>query len=134
MGIMKSKIVEHLDRNGFISDYQAGFRGDRKLEENSFIVRYCIEEMYRKGRELVVVAIDFEKAFDSVGRVVLVRAIKFYGCDSKMIDTPRRNKFSGWAVNCLLCRAVEEMVEHFVVECGDLRETREIWSQRGCRC
>ena len=37
-----------------------------------FIVMYCIEEMYRKGRELVVVAIDFEKAFDSVGRVALV--------------------------------------------------------------
>ena len=51
-----------------------------------FIVRYCIEEMYRKGRELVVVAIDFEKAFDSVGRVALVKALKFYRCDPRMID------------------------------------------------
>ena len=34
-------------------------------------------------------------------------------------------QFSGEAVYCLLCGAVEEMVEHFVVECGGLRETRE---------
>ena len=33
-----------------------------------------------------MVAIHFEKAFDSVGRVVLVRALKFYKCDPRMID------------------------------------------------
>ena len=51
-----------------------------------FIVRYCIEEKYRKGRELVVVAIDFEKVFDSVGRITLVKALKFYRCDTRMMD------------------------------------------------
>ena len=74
MGIVKSKIVEHFDRNGLISDFQAGFTGGMRLKKNLFLVRYCIEEMYRRGRELVVVAIDFEKAFDnSVGRVALVK-------------------------------------------------------------
>ena len=28
-----------------------------------------------------MVAIDFEKAFDSVGRVALIRALKYYKCD-----------------------------------------------------
>ena len=57
-----------------ISDYQAGFTGGRRLEENLFIVRYCIEETYRIGREFVVVSlsIDFEKAF-KVERVALVK-------------------------------------------------------------
>ena len=41
----------------------------REHRPKLFIVRYCIEEMYRKGRELVVVAIDFEKAFGSVRMV-----------------------------------------------------------------
>ena len=27
MGLVKNKLVEHLDRNGLISDYQAGFTG-----------------------------------------------------------------------------------------------------------
>ena len=43
MGLVKSKLVEHLERNRLISDYQAGFTGGRRLEENLFIVRYCIE-------------------------------------------------------------------------------------------
>ena len=29
---MKNKLVEHLDRNGLISDYQAGFTRGRRLE------------------------------------------------------------------------------------------------------
>ena len=51
-----------------ISDYQAHFTGGQRLEENLFIVRYCIEKMYRLGMELVVVSIDIGKAFDSVER------------------------------------------------------------------
>ena len=43
-GVVKNRIVQNLDRNGLISDYQAGFTGGRRLEENLFIVRYCIEE------------------------------------------------------------------------------------------
>ena len=60
--------------------------GGRRLEENLFIVRYCIEETYRLSRELVVVLIDFEKAFDSVERVALVRALKYYRCDPRLIE------------------------------------------------
>ena len=60
--------------------------GGRRLEENLFIVRYCIEETCRLGRELVVVSIDFEKAFDSVERVALVRALKYYRCDPRLIE------------------------------------------------
>ena len=31
MGLVKSKLVEHLERNSLISDYQAGFTGGRRL-------------------------------------------------------------------------------------------------------
>ena len=48
------------------------------MEENLFIVRYCIEETYRQT--------DFEKAFDSVKRLALVRALKFYRCEPRLID------------------------------------------------
>ena len=60
--------------------------GGRRLEENPFIVRYCIEEIYRLARELIVVAIDFEKLYDSVGSLALVRALKFYRCEPRLID------------------------------------------------
>ena len=51
MGLVKSKLV---GRNRLISDYQAGFTGGRRLEENLFIVRYCIEETFRLGKRLIV--------------------------------------------------------------------------------
>ena len=31
-------------------------------------------------------SIDFEKAFDSVKRVALVRALKYYRCDPRLIQ------------------------------------------------
>ena len=86
MGLVKSNLVEHLEQNRLISNYQAGFTGGRRLEENLFVVRYCIEETFRLGRGLVVVAIDFEKAFDSVDRVALIRAWMYYKCDPRLID------------------------------------------------
>ena len=33
-----------------------------------------------------MVAVDFEKAFDSVDRVVLIRALMYYKCDPRLID------------------------------------------------
>ena len=33
-----------------------------------------------------MIAIDFEKEFGSVGRVALVRTLKFYKCTPRMID------------------------------------------------
>ena len=70
-----------------LSDYPAGFTGGRRLEENMFIVRYCIEEAFRLGRRLIVVAIGFEKAaFDSVDRVASIRAMKYYKCDPRLIN------------------------------------------------
>ena len=33
-----------------------------------------------------MVAIDFEKAFDSVDRVALIRALMYYKCDPRLID------------------------------------------------
>ena len=44
--IVEGKIVENIDTNGLIREMQAG----RMLEENLFIVRYCIEEMHRMPR------------------------------------------------------------------------------------
>ena len=36
------------------------------------------------GRKLVMVAIDFEKVFDSVERGALVGALKYYKCDPRL--------------------------------------------------
>ena len=56
------------------------------MEENLFIIRYCIEETFNLGKRLIVVAIEFEKAFDCVDRVALIRAFMYYKCDPRLID------------------------------------------------
>lgn len=53
------------------SDFLAEFRSCKMLKENLFIARYCIKESHRMGRQLVVVAIDFENSFEVPKRYFL---------------------------------------------------------------
>lgn len=39
---------------------------------------------------------------------------------------------AGKTLNCLLCVTVEEIMEHIVVDCGGLKETRERDGVGGC--
>ena len=76
MNLVKDKIVEHIRRQAEEqSKFQSGFTRGRRLEDNLFILRYCIEGSYKRGKHLFVMAIDFAKTFNSVNRVVLLRAL-----------------------------------------------------------
>ena len=86
MTAVKGRLVEHLEENGRHGEYQAGFTKQRRLEENSFILRYCVEESFSRGEQLIVVAVDFAKAFNSVGRAKLIEAMKEYKCDGGLIE------------------------------------------------
>ena len=87
MGLIKDKIVEYLRRRSDQeNEYQSGFTGGRRLEENLFMLHYCVETSYKRREQLIVIAIDFAKAFDSVNRVALLGALTAYGCDPAMID------------------------------------------------
>ena len=65
LSLVKDKIVEHIRQAEEQRKFQSGFTRGRRLEDNLFILRYCIEESYRRGKPLFVMAIDFAKAFDS---------------------------------------------------------------------
>jgi len=86
MGMLKEKLIEQKLCNWRVESLQAGFAEGRRLEENIFILGQCVEDTYRSRAQLVVVAIDFSKAFDSVDRVALVRAMKYWKCDPRIID------------------------------------------------
>ena len=55
MELAKNKLVDHLERNRLISDYQASFTRGRRLEENLFLVRYCIEETFSRHTGIAMV-------------------------------------------------------------------------------
>ena len=84
MSLVRDKIVEHFRQAQEQSKFQSGFTGCRRLEDNLFILRYCIEGSYTSGKPLFVMVIDdFAKAFDSVNRVVL---LIWHRCDPYLIQ------------------------------------------------
>ena len=85
MSLIKEKLISHLEKNGSLSEYQAGFTRDRRIEDNIIILKYCIGESYRNGKPLYVAAIDFAKAFDSIKRESIVKALQKYKCHPKII-------------------------------------------------
>ena len=86
MGIIREKIEEHLENNGITNELQAGFTKNRRITDNLFILRYCIENSFKNKKELYVIAIDFKKAFDSVDRGKLIETMMKYKIDSKIVD------------------------------------------------
>ena len=90
MGLVKDKMVGQKMSDGRVNDLQSGFTEGRRMQENLFVLSSCVEECYRRKRELVVVAVDFRKAFDSVSRRELVESLKYFKCDPRVIDVVAR--------------------------------------------
>ena len=86
MGMLKEKRIEQRMNDKKIEWMQAGFTEGRCLEENLFILAYCIEEYMKVKEMLVVVAVDFRKAFDNVDRVALIESLKYCKCDPRIIS------------------------------------------------
>ena len=64
---------------------QAGFRKGRSTTDQILVLRRLIEEAQEMQRALVIVFVDFEKAFDSVFREALWTILKGYGFPEKII-------------------------------------------------
>ena len=48
--LVKDKIVEHIRQAEKQSEFQSGFTGGRRLEDNLSILRYCIEWSNKRGK------------------------------------------------------------------------------------
>ena len=90
MSLLKNSIMEHLENIREINDLQAGFTRGKRMEDNVFILSYCIEESKKRRQELILMGIDFEKAFDFVDRRVLIRVMKDCKFDPLVIDMVAR--------------------------------------------
>ena len=86
MNIVKEKIVQRLSENNEINCMQMGFTRGRRLEDNLFMLVYCLRSAKKMRKQLVVTAIDFAKAFDSVNRRCLIETLAYYKCDPRIID------------------------------------------------
>ena len=86
MSIMKEKIEKQLLDNEAMKETQSGFTKGGRTEDNVLILQYCIEESFKNKKPLIITAIDFKKAYDSIKRDSLVKALLKYKVHPLMID------------------------------------------------
>ena len=68
---------------GFLQDWQAGFRAARGCRDNSMILKVLCDKMMAMGQSLAVVFIDYKAAFDSVSHKFIDTALEKAGVSTK---------------------------------------------------
>ena len=76
MSLIGREIEKHVAENEIENFEQAGFTKGGNILDNLFIIRECVEETYRKKEQMVAIAIDFKKAYDSMKRETMVQIIE----------------------------------------------------------
>jgi hypothetical protein len=62
-----------------IREYECGFRPNKSMTDQLFIIRQMMEKHYAHGIDLHVLFIDFTQSFDSVNREKLLEIMYEYG-------------------------------------------------------
>ena len=88
MSFIREKIEEHIRNNNLIKENQVGFTGGGRIEYNHMILQYIVEKTKKedKNRQLIITALDFKKAFDSVKRKELIETLIKYKIDPNIIN------------------------------------------------
>ena len=87
MHMIREKTEEHLKTNKELMEIQAGFTSGGRVEDNLFLLNYCVAETFAKKKTLFVTAIDYAKAFDSVKRSRLIEVMKKYKIHPDIINS-----------------------------------------------
>ena len=87
MSAIKNHIEEQVTENEENKETQAGFTKKGKIEDNIFILQHCIEYSKKNKKPLIVISIDFRKAYDSVKREAMMEMLKEYKINEDIIET-----------------------------------------------
>ena len=87
MSLNGKKIEDHISNNNEIKETQSGFTKGTQIEDNIFILEYCIEHCNTYNKPLIITSIDYSKAFDSIKREHIVKALIHYKIHPKIITT-----------------------------------------------
>ena len=84
--IIRDEIVEYLNNNNFLSEYQHGFISKRSCTTNLLATLDAWTNILDSGSPVDAIYLDFSKAFDSVPHMRLLEKVKSYGICSKLHD------------------------------------------------
>ena len=86
MSNIGEEIEEHIEKNNLTKGNQIGFTGGGRTEYNHFILQYLVDKAVRRKQQLIVITLDFKKAFDSIDRRKLIEALKEYMINPHIIN------------------------------------------------
>ena len=84
-----ARILENRLRNGVedkLLEYQSGFRPGRSVQDHIHTLRQLSETTYRYDREVHACFIDLQKAFDSVNRKEMWKALKEHDVNNNLVE------------------------------------------------
>ena len=113
MSIVKDQIEDHIEKNNLRKHNQTGFTKGGRKEDNLFVLQHLVEKCYKQDKQLVVISIDYSKAYDSIDRKKMIETMIKYKIHPDIIDivsnvyqddytnlvfwrTGRKNKYYKW--------------------------------------
>lgn len=88
--VLKAWMVAWAETGKHLSELQNGFRHDRRLEDNLFVLTQCIEIARSEGRELMSCFLDVSKAYDNVPHDTLLRSLQALEMPPTWVDVLHR--------------------------------------------
>ena len=82
--LVNNKIVDHLEKCGFFSDFQYGFRSSRSTDDLLTVVSNRIARAFNRSGATQVVPLDISKVFDRVWHAGLLHKLKSYGISGQI--------------------------------------------------
>ena len=100
--IIRSNLMNHLERHNILSDHQHGFRKRRSCETQLIQAVDDLAKCLNVGGQIDAVLLDFSKAFDKVSHHHLATKLHHYGMRGKMLE---------WVQSFLSSRTQEVILE-----------------------
>ena len=82
--LVNNRIVDHLEKCGFFSDFQYGFRSSRSTADLLTVVFDRIARVFNRSGATGAVALNISKAFDRVWHAGLFQKLKSYGISGQI--------------------------------------------------
>lgn len=82
--VLRSRLVDHMEKNSLLTDKQHGFRKKRSCLTQLIDHVDHILKCLNSGDEVDVIYLDYAKAFDKVDHKILLAKLKCYGIRGKM--------------------------------------------------
>jgi len=108
--ILKDRLVSLVESSSILSQYQAGFRTGRGTTQKLMGIKLLIQDALAKKQPLLMLDIDFYKAFDQVEFWLIRETMEYYGFPQQLIQAIT-NSFEGATLQYKLAGGTTAKVE-----------------------